>query len=67
MDWGAHSWNRQKFDDSRQQFEKYIELRPEDASGHFALGMTYASDRNCLSWMSRRLARTQGREEKDNR
>jgi tetratricopeptide (TPR) repeat protein len=32
-----------KFEDARQQFARYVEARPDDASGHGALGMTLAA------------------------
>ena len=32
-----------KFEDARQQFARYVEARPDDASGHCALGMTLAA------------------------
>lgn len=32
-----------EFEDAQQQFARYVELRPDDVSGHCALGMTLAA------------------------
>ena len=45
--WLSTAWDRVprgiEVDDARQQFARYVESRPDDASGHCALGMTLAA------------------------
>ena len=40
------SWGYRTFEDARQQFARYVG-RPDDASGHCALGMTLAALETC--------------------